>query len=234
MSDGLADGTADHRHGRYILSGISGDGGADSIDGEELANACRRLGIAGPLEPLMREMKKENGHHQHHHHHHHHQHHSSSGGGGGGAIVSSNNKEQPTSGHHHRKYAHKSERKSSSATRHKEQHLDEGDVKNKSSTYGQESWGRDSGARDLSPEPSSHRMPTSSGTDSQLTDNEGTGGGNTSSMIHLANKVRHIVIFFLLIKYIYKFVCIWSVLKCNTQHIQILLRPSNILSAQAA
>lgn len=195
MSDGLADGTSDHRHGRYILSGISGDGGADSIDGEDLASACRRLGIAGPLEPLMREMKKENSsgnsHHQHHHHHHHHQHHSSSGGGGG-VVISSNNKEQTTSGHHHRKYAHKSERKSSSATRHKEQHLDEGDVKNKSSTYGQESWGRDSGARDLSPpEPSSHRMPTSSGTDSQLTDNEGPGGGNTASMIHLANKVRH-------------------------------------------
>ena len=55
------------------------------------------------------------------------------------------------------------------------------------SSYGQESWGRDSGARDLSPE--LHRNLTSSGTDSQFTENEiGTG---TSSMLDLASKVKY-------------------------------------------
>lgn len=40
---------SDHRHGRY-LSG-------DSVDGEDLVKICRRLGLSGPLEPLLRELK---------------------------------------------------------------------------------------------------------------------------------------------------------------------------------
>lgn len=175
MSDGLADGAGgDQRHGRYLMSTT------DSIDGEELANACRRLGISGPLEPLLRELKKDSSANMHHHHHHHH-----------------NNKES------NRKHTHKSQRKS----RNKEC-LDDNNISvmvmdghnnatntnagGKISTYGQESWGRDSGARDLSPEP--HRVPASSGTDSQLTDNETGGVGGGSSMIQLANKVIELII----------------------------------------
>lgn len=204
-TDGLADASSsDHRHGRYIISGN------DSIDGEELANACRRLGISGPLEPLMRELKKDGQQSQHLHNSNdvqRHQYHSDVNNKKQDQNInqqqSQHHHHQSNHHHHHRKYASKSDKKTSSSIKHRENyntndddghHLLCGDSLRsagggKTSTYGQESWGRDSGARDLSPEPSTHRIPaTSSGGDSQLTDNE-TGGGTTASMIHLANKV---------------------------------------------
>lgn len=166
---------------------------SDCIDGEDLANACRRLGISGPLEPLLRELKRESPqpHHQHHHNqqqphqqqHHHHQKQQSllqqqqySCAAGGTGRDSSGNRRHHTPS--------KSDRKFGRNNNNKEKEIVD-DKAGKSSTYGQESWGRDSGARDLSPEP--HRVGTScGGTDVQLTDNE---TGTTSSMIHLANKV---------------------------------------------
>lgn len=54
----------------------------------------------------------------------------------------------------------------------------------KSVSNGQESWGRDSGARDLSPEVL--RAPTSSEAGSQITENEVA----NCSIVDLANKVR--------------------------------------------
>lgn len=145
----------DHRHGRYLMSGDC------NFDSEELANACRRLGITGPLEPLLRELKIKEG--------------------------------APTSKDHSRKVGQKKEKRSSSRGKDVgemdvsiENNLHSANKAGKSS-YGQESWGRDSGARDLSPEPQSQRAMDSLGSVQQMTEND-TGG--SSSMIHLASKVR--------------------------------------------
>ena len=165
---------SDDDNGRYLAAN-------ETIDGEELANACRRLGISGPLEPLLRELKKDKD--------------------------------------SHRRHTHKSERKSSKHSKQCEDtvvlDVNTTSSKNgKTSTYGQESWGRDSGARDLSPEPQSHHHRVPASTDSQLTDTE-TGGG-TSSMIHLANKVRKSIML------------LYSYILFN--HYKLLLVPDNFLN----
>lgn len=121
-----------------------------AIDAEELTNVCRRLGISEPLEPLLRELKnKEN------------------------SLLT---KESP------RKVVQRKEKRISN--KNTKESLDCGDNSQQSqgggkTSYGQESWGRDSGARDLSPEPA--RMHEA------LMENESSGG--TSVMLQLASKV---------------------------------------------
>lgn len=165
---------------------------SDCIDGEELANACRRLGISGPLEPLLRELRKESSQPQHHHQKQqpststHQQPYSCSSGAGVTGRDSSGNRRHHTPSKSDRKFGRNNNNKD------KDTSAGVDDKGGKSSTYGQESWGRDSGARDLSPEP--HRVGAScGGTDGQLTNNE---TGTTSSMIHLANKVSVVSLLF--------------------------------------
>lgn len=144
MSESIEDN--DQRLGRFMLSADCG------INAEELANACRRLGISGPLEPLLRELKvREN------------------------APVA---KDSP------RKLTQKKEKRLSSKTRESPDFDINIQPKGNKNSYGQESWGRDSGARDLSPEP--HRMHENLNADDQLMDNE---PGGTSAMLQLASKV---------------------------------------------
>lgn len=145
----------DHRRGRYLLSGDS------TFDSEELANACRRLGITGPLEPLLRELKIKDG--------------------PATPIKDSPRKSQQKK---EKKSTGRCQRDYSTADFDGNLQSSTNKTSGGKNSYGQESWGRDSGARDLSPEP--HRVTDSLGTDSQLTENE-TGG--TSSMLHLASKV---------------------------------------------
>lgn len=160
----------DHKHGRYLLNSNQ----YNNFDTEELANACRRLGISGPLEPLLRELKIKD--HVN-----------------GGQLKDSPRKVN---------VSHKKDKRQSSCKLKESPDCSETfDItlqqtaqKFGKSSYGQESWGRDSGARDLSPEP--YRITESLGTDSQMTENEMAGG--TSAMLHLASKVRFIVISFLL------------------------------------
>lgn len=47
----------DRKLGRYLLN--SSDCGGN-VDADQLANACRRLGVSGPLEPFLRDFKVEN------------------------------------------------------------------------------------------------------------------------------------------------------------------------------
>lgn len=143
-----------HRHGKYLM------GGNDShFDSEELANACRRLGITGPLEPLLRELKiKEN----------------------------TNVKESPrkVSQKREKKSVTKAHRDAAEMDAYLECNLQTANKAGKNS-FGQESWGRDSGARDLSPaEP--QRGLDSLGAVQQMGD---TDAGNSSQMMHLASKV---------------------------------------------
>lgn len=145
---------SDHRHGRY-LSG-------DSVDGEDLAKICRRLGLSGPLEPLLRELKCEPTQKYPQY-----------------VNVKEASRKHGTSKSVERKNAKKDKEFDECGDA---QHL--GGRGAKSSTYGQESWGRDSGARDLSPEPHPRDM-----CDNQHTDSE----SGTNSMIHLANKVRNCI-----------------------------------------
>lgn len=152
--------TNDQRFGRLMQTNCIDS----NIEVEELANACRRLGISGPLEPLLRELNtKETTSYQ------------------------SEVKESP------RKSSQKKERRERQSSRAREpvdDSLDEsydhlvGQKSNKT-PYGQESWGRDSGARDLSPEP--NRILENLIAETQLLDNDSSGG--TSAMIQLASKV---------------------------------------------
>lgn len=168
----------DRKFGQYVLSNSDFSG---NIDAEELANACRRLGISGPLEPLLRELKIKNDKYV--------------------SPVSPTHKNSP------RKTAQSKEKRVSSNSKSGQpsssvtsseyfshEHFDSKGAGNGSTgtgfgknSYGKESWGRDSGARDLSPEPNMHRMHEMLSVDSQNIDTE-TGG--TSAMLHLASKVR--------------------------------------------
>lgn len=167
---------------QYVLS--SSDFSGNNIDAEELANACRRLGISGPLEPLLRDLKKKNDKY---------------------TTPSSPaiSKESP------RKTSQRKDKRSSSNSKTRyspefqafEAFETRGSGGNGSAgggggtggfgknSYGKESWGRDSGARDLSPEPNMHRMHDTLSAECQPIDTE-TGGGGTSAMLHLASKVR--------------------------------------------
>lgn len=160
----------DLRRGRHVLN-AAGFG----IEANELANACRHLGITGPLEPLLRELKiKElssspSSQQQH-------------------QQSSSNHKESP------RKVQQKREKRVPSRTRESPDCLADnyGDC-NLQQKSSQQSWGRDSGARDLSPEP--HRMHESLNADvvAQLMDCETGDDGGTSAMLNLASKVSSTV-----------------------------------------
>lgn len=148
----------DLRHGRHVMNAA-----VFGIEAEELANACRHLGIAGPLEPLLRELKiKDTGH--------------------------TSNKETP------RKVQHKREKRVPSRTRESPDCMTDNFVdynlqqKGSKNSYGQESWGRDSGARDLSPEPQRMREDLNADAAGQLMDCE-AGDGGTSAMLNLASKV---------------------------------------------
>lgn len=184
----------DRKYGPYVLNSNDFSG---NIDAEELANACRRLGISGPLEPLLRDLKKKNDKY---------------------ATPSS-----PISKESPRKTSQRNKEKrasSNSKTRQSPEQFhsfnESIDLRGNSSggsaggggggggggngsssggggfgknSYGKESWGRDSGARDLSPEPPSmHRMHETLSVEAQPMDTE-TGG--TSAMLHLASKVSH-------------------------------------------
>lgn len=159
--------------GRYLLnSDCSG-----RIDAEELANACRRLGISGPLEPLLRELKIKD---------------ENSVTSATPTAAAAAAKDSP------RKTSQKREKRlSCSKTRESPDYsLEQFDIKGGNS-YSKESWGRDSGARDLSPEPNSHRLHELN-VESQLMDTE---AGGTSAMLHLASKVSTLPIhtFFLVL-----------------------------------
>lgn len=183
----------DRKFGQYVLNSSDFSG---NIDAEELANACRRLGISGPLEPLLRDLRKKNDKYT--------------------TPSSPTTKDSP------RKTSQRKEKRASSnsKTRQSQEQFHSfneafdsrgaggcgggggggsgGNGSNSGgnggfgkNSYGKESWGRDSGARDLSPEPSMHRMHEKLSVETQPMDTE-TGG--TSAMLHLASKVRLFVI----------------------------------------
>lgn len=147
----------DQRHGRHVMNAVD-----YGIEAEELANACRHLGIVGPLEPLLRELKiKDTGH--------------------------TSTKDTP------RKVQQKREKRVPSRTRESPDCMADNFVdcnsqqKGSKNSYGQESWGRDSGARDLSPEPQQIHEHLNVDAN-QLMDRE-TSDGGTSAMLNLASKV---------------------------------------------
>lgn len=172
----------DQTLGQYVLN--SCDLSGNNIDAEELANACRRLGISGPLEPLLRDLKKKNDKH--------------------GILLSS----QPIGKESPRKISQRKEKRTSSNSKTRQspvefQSYEQFDLREGTggggggggggsscfgkNSYGKESWGRDSGARDLSPEPNMHRMHETLSSEKQPEDTE-TGG---SAMLHLASKVSN-------------------------------------------
>lgn len=189
----------DRKFGQYVLnSGIDLSG--SNINADELANACRRLGISGPLEPLLRDLKIKNEKYvspaspAHNHSRDSPQRKSTSQRKEGGKQRLSSSQCKRHSPDYHL-YEHSDSAKGSAGG-------GGGGGGGKNSSYGKESWGRDSGARDLSPEPNSmHRMHETLATENQPTmDTEmggigvvssggGGGGGGTSAMLHLASKV---------------------------------------------
>lgn len=157
--------TEDRKFGQYVLN--------ENIDADELANACRRLGLSGPLEPLLRDLKKKNDKYV-------------------SPASPAREKDSP------RKVSQRKEKRSVSSNSKTKQsadiHLYEPFDKGSSNaggfgknSHGKESWGRDSGARDLSPEPNMHRMHKTLSNENQIMDTETAG---TSAMLHLASKVR--------------------------------------------
>lgn len=153
----------DLRHGRHVMHHAPDFG----IEAEELANACRHLGISGPLEPLLRELKIKDA-----------------------GQSSSHNRETP------RKMQQKREKRVPSRTRESPDCMADNfadcnlQQKGSKNSYGQESWGRDSGARDLSPEPQRMQENLNADAAGQFLDCES--GGGTSAMLNLASKVSTI------------------------------------------
>lgn len=147
------------RHGRLVLN--AADFG---IEAEELANACRHLGISGPLEPLLRELKIKD-------------------------AGPASNKETP------RKVQQKREKRVPSRTRESPDCMADNFVdcnlqqKGNKNSYGQESWGRDSGARDLSPERLHDGLNADAAAQLMVCE---AGDGGTSAMLNLASKVSFI------------------------------------------
>lgn len=193
----------DRKFGQYVLNS-SIDLSGSNINADELANACRRLGISGPLEPLLRDLKIKNDKYV----------------SPASPAHNNSNKDSPQrkSTSQRGKEGGKQRLSSSQCKGHSPdyqsyEHSDSakgggggggGGGYGKNSSYGKESWGRDSGARDLSPEPNSmHRMHETLATENQSSmDTEtggvgiggvggggGGGGGGTSAMLHLASKV---------------------------------------------
>lgn len=164
----------DRKFGQYVLNSSDFSG---NIDAEELGNACRRLGISGPLEPLLRDLKKKNDKHV------------------SPALPATKDSPRKTSQRKQKRTSATSKTRQSPDI-HLYEPFDPKEGKGTSgsaggfgkNSYGKESWGRDSGARDLSPEPNMHRMHETLSTENQTMDTE-TGG--TSAMLHLASKVRN-------------------------------------------
>lgn len=155
-------------------------------DSSDLVNVCRRLGITGPLEPLMRELTSGRTPQIPVH-----------------SAQQSQHQSQSHSNHQHRKSTNsRSDKKSLSVSRSSAHQPRTPDQQHKHTnplfadgataekgTYGQESWGRDSGARDLSPADHTCRHLHVG-----VTDIDNGGDASTSSMIHLANQVSRICI----------------------------------------
>lgn len=133
----------DHRHGKYLLSGEC------NFDPDELANACRRLGISGSLEPLLRELKIKEG------------------------VGNVKDSPRKVSQKKERKSTRGKDVADVDAYLENNLHTPNRTGKN---SFGQESWGRDSGARDLSPEP--HRGLDSLGSVQQMIEVD-TGGSSS-------------------------------------------------------
>lgn len=167
----------DRKFGLYVLNS---DDLSGTIDAEELANACRRLGISGPLEPLLRDLKIKKDKYV-------------------SPSSPTNIRDSSRKTSSQRKDRHRITSSNKQAIQSPEhQTYDQFDSKGNSTgsasgfgknSYGKESWGRDSGARDLSPEPNMHRMHETLSTDNKPMDSE-TGG--TSAMLHLASKVSSV------------------------------------------
>lgn len=154
-----------HRHGKYFLSSNNGSGADNNItfNTEELATACRRLGITGPLDSLLRELKIQD------------------------SPVTC--KESPRKSS--QKKEKRSSSRSKEANDVVEAYLENSLLaasKVAKNSFGQESWGRDSGARDLSPEPQRGGGLDALGTMQQHIAEADVSG--SSQMIHLASKVR--------------------------------------------
>lgn len=184
----------DRKFGQYVLNS-SIDLSGSNINAEELANACRHLGISGPLEPLLRDLKIKNDKYV-------------------SPVSPATNKDSPQRKSTSQRKEGNSKRLSSSQWHSPDYHLYEHSDSVKGSaggggsgsggygknSYGKESWGRDSGARDLSPEPNSmHRMHETLATENPpMMDTEtcggggGGSGGGTSAMLHLASKVSQL------------------------------------------
>lgn len=148
----------DHRHGKYLLSS------ACNFDPDELANACRRLGISGSLEPLLRELKIKEG--------------------------VSNVKESPRKiSQKKEKKALARGKESIDVDAYLENNVHTANKTGKNS-FGQESWGRDSGARDLSPEP--HRGLDSLGAVQQMIEVDAGGSSSMIHLASKVSKHCHI------------------------------------------
>lgn len=156
MSDAKEDN--DHRHGKYLLGGDN-----CTFDSEELANACRRLGITGPLDSLLRELK----------------------------IKENTTKESPRKVNQKKRSSSRGKDVNEVVDGYLENSLQATNKATKNS-FGQESWGRDSGARDLSPEPQRGGLE-SLGAAQQIVEADASG---SSQMIHLASKVRRLIEYF--------------------------------------
>lgn len=171
----------DRKFGQYVLNS-SIDLSGSNINAEELANACRHLGISGPLEPLLRDLKIKSDKYV-------------------PPVSPATNKDSPQRKTTSQRKEGSSSKRLSSQWHSPEYHLYEhsdsakGSAGGGKNSYGKESWGRDSGARDLSPEPNSmHRMHETLATENQpsmdTVETSGAGsGGGTSAMLHLASKV---------------------------------------------
>lgn len=261
MSDGLAEDSAPntattnnavaaaatprhhHRHHQHRQHGVAAHttttattiehtSAAPDIDSDELVSACRRLGITGPLEPLMRELKSNSQRSkqqlayqlavgagspqspttvQQQQHQHHQQHHQSRQMSAAQRSGRAPERKTSSSATRHSSSTRSKQQQSSAAPTgptspqnqqtHQYHFLDEAS-KGTAPTYGQESWGRDSGARDLSPAEQRGLMRCDDGSGGgglmHLAPVAGSTAGDTqattSSMIHLANQVSSLSI----------------------------------------
>lgn len=145
----------DHRHGRYLLGGDE-----CTFDSEELASACRRLGITGPLDSLLRELKIKD------------------------TSVTAKESPRKCNQKKEKRPSPRAKDPNEMMDGFLENSLQAANKAAKNS-FGQESWGRDSGARDLSPEPQRGGLDAL-GAVQHMTECDASG---SSQMIHLASKV---------------------------------------------
>lgn len=152
----------DRKFGQYALN---------STDANELANACRRLGISGPLEPLLRDLKTKNDKYI--------------------SPSSPATKDSPrkTSQRKEKRFSNNSKTKQSPDHHQYENYDTKGNCSSSAVGFGQNSYGKeskDSGIRDLSPEPNPSHRAHELTVENQIMDTE---PGGTSVMLHLASKV---------------------------------------------